>query len=211
MALAVGSMTANIELSAETESPEEKKAIELLKRTGAFLSGKFTLANGTESDYYFDSKELTLHPDGAEFVAFQLLRKLEEKGIVVVGGTAYGAIPIVSHLCLYSKIKGKNSVSAFYHRKESKEHGRFRVVDGKVPAKGSTVAIVEDVVTTGKSLLNAIALAEEIGCEVTDALVLVDRDEGGREAVEEKGYMFWSLFTVCRTANGKVRFRFNGV
>ena len=206
-------MTANIALSAETESPEEKKAIELLERTRAVLYGDFTLASGRKSDYYFDSKELTLHPDGAEFVAFQLLRKLEEKGIVVVGGTAYGAIPIVSHLCLYSKISGKSPVSAFYHRKESKEHGRYKnnVVDGKVPVKGTTVAIVEDVVTSGKSLLYAIALAEEIGCEVSDALVLVDRDEGGREAVEEKGYKFWSLFTVCRTASGKVRFRFNGV
>ena len=87
-------MTVNIALSTETESPEEKKANDLLVQTGAVQYGKFTLANGKESDYYFDSKELTLHPDGAEFVAFQLLRKLEEKGIVVVGGTAYGAIPI---------------------------------------------------------------------------------------------------------------------
>lgn len=196
----------------DSQSKVQGDAVDLLKRVKAITLGKFTLSNGGESDYYFDSKQLTLDPEGAEFVASQLLRKIEEENIEVVGGTAYSAIPIVSHLCLYSKIYGKKPVSAFYHRKELKGHGPDnQVVDGKLPAKGTRVAIVEDVVTSGGSLIQAIERAENDGCRVTNAIVLVDRDEGGREKVEQRGYKFWALFTVCRNMNGELWFRFNGV
>lgn len=199
-------------LRIDSHGKVEADALDLLKRVGAIAFGKFTLSNGGESDYYFDSKQLTLDPEGAEFVASQLLRKIEEEEIEVVGGTAYSAIPIVSHICLYSKMHGRKPVRAFYHRKELKGHGPDnQLVDGKLPAKGTRVAIVEDVVTSGGSLINAIERAESDGCKVTNAIVLVDRDEGGREEVERRGYKFWALFTVCRNKNGELRFRFNGV
>lgn len=192
--------------------------VALLEKCGALLFGEFELASGKTTNYYFDSKRLTLDPEGAKFVAEQLARKLDEIGIDIVGGTAYSAIPIASHICLYSGLRQGRAIPAFYIRKESKGHGTDEIAEGVLPQEGCChrVAIVEDVVTTGGSLLdaidkfNAIVKAKNLGCTLTHAIVLVDRDEGGREAVEKQGYKFWSLFTVVRGAKGKVRFRFNG-
>ena len=189
----------------------ELQATALLERLKAVLYGTFDLASGDKSDYYVDSKKLTLDPEGAHFVARQLFRKIEEENIDTVGGTAYSAIPIVSHICLYSEMKGGKRISAFYNRKEPKGHGTNQLAEGKLPSEGARVAIVEDVVTSGASLLDAIERAVQQGCTVTNAIALVDRNEGGREKVESRGYKFWSLFTVHRTAEGKPRFWFNGV
>ncbi len=197
-------------IQAEMALANQTEAEELLQRVSAVLYGNYTLASGEVSDYYFDSKELTLDPEGAEFVADQFLKQIEDEGIDVVGGPAYGAIPIVSHICLYSRVRGGKAVPAFYVRRESKGHGTNKLAEGKIPAERAKVAIVDDVVTTGKSLLDAIERAEEQGCRVRSALVLVDRNEGAKEEVEGRGYNFWALFTVCRTEEGNVRLRFNG-
>ena len=181
----------------------------LLAESGALLFGTFTLKSGKVSEYYFDSKKLTLDPQGALFVATQLVRKLDTEGIRHVGGVAYGGIPIVSHVALLSGLREGEPIRAFYHRKDSKEHGTAAAAEGQLPEPGSPVAILEDVVTTGGSLMETIALASESGWNVTHALTIVDRDEGGREAIEAAGYEFWSLFRVERT-DGKVNFAYNG-
>lgn len=198
---------------AKTLEMNETDPVALLQKCGSLLYGEFTLSSGNKSNYYFDSKQLTLDPEGACFVADQLVRKLTEEDIEYVGGTAYSAIPIVSHVCLYSKIseiKGRKPIKAFYDRKEAKGHGTNQLTEGKIPPKDAKLAIVEDVVTTGESLLDAIDKAESQGCTVRNAIALVDRDEGGREAVEKRGYKFWALFTVIRTAEGQPEFQFNG-
>ena len=174
----------------------------LLEESGALLYGDFTLASGKRSEYYFDSKKLTLDPPGAHFVASRIVGKLDAEGIRHVGGVAYGAIPIVSHIALLSELRDGGPIRAFYHRKEAKEHGTTAAAEGQFPAPHEPVAIIEDVVTTGDSLLRAIQLAEADGCLVTHAMTLVDRDEGGREAVEAAGYKFWSLFRAERTGDG---------
>ena len=181
----------------------------LLEDVGALLYGEFILASGKKSDYYFDSKQLTLDPRGALFVTRRLVDKLDELGIRFVGGTAYSGIPLASQVALYSEIRDGEPIRAFYHRKEAKGHGTNSVLDGKRPPEGASVAILEDVVTTGESLLRAIELSEADGCRVTHAMTLVDRDEGGREAVENAGYRFWSLFRVERTESG-IRLVCNG-
>ena len=202
----------------EVKDEKQRQAVDLLKKCGALLSGDFELSSGKTTDYYFDSKQLTLDPEGAEFVAKQLVRKLDDEGIDFVGGTAYSAIPIASHICLYSRLRESREIPAFYIRKESKGHGTDEMAEGKLPGKDRVykVAIVEDVVTTGKSLLDAIdkfeTIAKEKGlsCVVTYAIALVDRNEDGGKAVEDAGYQFWSLYDVIRTSEGEVDFRFNG-
>ena len=181
------------------------------------LYGEFTLASGKTTDYYFDSKRLTLDPQGARFVAEQLVRKLAKEKIDVVGGTAYSAIPIASHICLHSGYEGGQGIPAFYMRKESKGHGTNEIAEGTLPKDGQNVAIVEDVVTTGGSLLDAIrkfeCFADEKGISgyaLKHVLAIVDRGEGGREIVENEGYEFWALFTVIRSEEGIVTFQFNG-
>ena len=183
--------------------------VRLLEESGALLFGEFTLSSGKKSDYYFDSKKLTLDPAGARFVARQLVDRLDAENIRYVGGVAYGAIPIVSHIVMLTGLREDKPIRAFYHRKDSKEHGTGAAAEGQFPPQGEPVAIVEDVVTTGGSLLQSIRHAEESGYNVTHAITLVDRDEGGREAIEAAGYKFWSLFRVELT-EGRPRFLYNG-
>ena len=183
--------------------------VRLLEESGALLFGEFTLSSGKKSDYYFDSKKLTLDPAGARFVARQLVDRLDAENIKYVGGVAYGAIPIVSHIVMLTGLREDKPIRAFYHRKDSKEHGTGAAAEGQFPPQDEPVAIVEDVVTTGGSLLQSIRHAEDSGYNVTHAMTLIDRDEGGREAIEAAGYKFWSLFRVELT-EGKPRFIFNG-
>lgn len=192
----------------ETNQVEEDP-VSLLEESGALLFGEFTLSSGKKSDYYFDSKKLTLDPAGARFVARHLVDQLDKEGIQYVGGVAYGAIPIVSHIVMLTGLREDKPIRAFYHRKDSKEHGTGAAAEGQFPPRGEPVAIVEDVVTTGGSLLQSIRHAEENGYNVTHAITLVDRDEGGREAIEAEGYKFWALFRVDRT-EGKLNFVYNG-
>ena len=184
--------------------------VRLLEESGALLFGEFTLSSGKKSDYYFDSKKLTLDPAGARFVARQLVDRLDAEGIRYVGGVAYGAIPIVSHVVMLTGLREDRPIRAFYRRKDSKEHGTGAAAEGQFPPAGEPVAIVEDVVTTGGSLLQSIRHAEESGYNVTHAMTLIDRDEGGREVIETAGYKFWSLFRVELT-EGKPHFIYNGV
>ena len=187
----------------------QREAVGLLLKSGALLFGDFELASGRRSTYYFDSKKLTLEPVGAQFVGRCLVEKLDEFGIRFVGGTAYGAIPIVSHVVLSSALRDGEPIHAYYHRKEAKGHGTEAEAEGQFPPAGEPVAILEDVVTSGDSLLYAIKKAEEEGYNVTHAITLVDRDEGGREIVEAAGYKFWSLFRVEK-AGDEVSFVYNG-
>lgn len=196
-------------LSDRTRAEGEDNPVGLLEDVGALLHGDFTLASGKRSDYYFDSKQLTLDPRGALFVTKCLVRKLDALGIKYVGGTAYSGIPLASQVALYSEIRNGDPIMAFYHRKEAKGHGTNSVLDGKRPPVGTDVVILEDVVTTGDSLLRAIQLAESDGCRVTHAITIVDRDEGGREVLADAGYNLWSLFRVERK-DGKPTFVYRG-
>lgn len=202
----------------ESRPEVSSKEVTLLERCGALLFGDFKLSSGQKSDYYFDSKRLTLDPEGAAFVAEQLVGKVREEGVDIVLGTAYGGIPIASHICIYSRLSEGAAIPAFYIRKEAigKGHGTNKPSEGTPPALGQRVAIVEDVVTSGKSLLQAVDAFEKIAAdegweyELAHAIALVDRGEGGREKIEARGYRFWSLFTVEREDGGRPKFRFNG-
>ena len=195
-----------IDTVAETIRSADSQAARLMQETGALLYGDFTLASGKKSEYYFDSKKLTLDPQGALYVAKSIVEALDHFGIKYVGGTAYGAIPIAAQVALYSAIRPGKPIRAFYHRRtpDAKKHGTHAIAEGQFPPPGEPTAILEDVVTTGESLLDAIQKAESDGYRVTHAMTLVDRNEGGSQAIESAGYHFWSL---CRIehSNGKVR------
>ena len=191
-----------VDLLSETVGEVAGDPARLLEKSGALIYGDFTLASGRKSEYYFDSKKLTLDPESAVFVARRMVAKLDELGIRYVGGTAYGAIPIVAHVALFSGLREGHPIRAFYHRKEAKGHGTGAEAEGQFPSSGEPVAVLEDVVTTGISLLDAIGKAKSDGYNVTHAMTLVDRDEGGREVIEEAGYKFWALFKAERTGSG---------
>lgn len=195
-----------IDTRTETIRSADSPAALLMQETGALLYGDFTLASGKKSEYYFDSKKLTLDPQGALFVAKQIVEALDNFGIRYVGGTAYGAIPIAAQVALFSTLRMGHPIRAFYHRRSSdaKTHGTQATAEGQLPPPNEPTAILEDVVTTGESLLEAIQKAESDNIQVTHAITLIDRNEGGRQTIESAGYHFWSL---CRVEhyNGKVR------
>ncbi len=175
---------------------EREKLLELLK-TKAYQKKKVILASGKESDFYIDCREVTLHPEGgylAGRVIYAILQGLEEK-VEGVGAVPVGAIPIASAVSIISQIEG-NPVPAFVIRKELKSHGTGKWIEGSGNLKPcARVAIVEDVITTGGSLLQAAEIAEKNDLKVVLVIALVDREEGGRERIEERGYKVISVYT----------------
>ena len=174
---------------------DREKLLDLLKEK-AYRKGKVILASGKESDFYIDCRVVTLHPEGAYLVGklfFERLRNTRPK-VLGVGGLTMGADPMVTAISMTSYLEG-NPIPAFIIRKEPKKHGRGLWVEGvdNLP-EGTAVAIVEDVVTTGSSTIQAIERAKEGGLEVVKVLALVDREEGGRENIRKYGYDLDALF-----------------
>jgi orotate phosphoribosyltransferase len=146
----------------------------------------FRLVSGRMSNYYFNCKAVTLHPEGMRLIgnlAFDLIGGMDVQGI---GGLTLGADPIAYAVAYTSDLRGK-PVEAFVVRKNAKSHGTMQWIEGNVQ-KGDKVVIVDDVITTGKSTIEAISKAKETGLDVVGVIVLIDRQEGGREAIEEIGY-----------------------
>jgi orotate phosphoribosyltransferase len=153
----------------------------------------FKLVSGRMSNYYFNCKAVTLHPEGMYLVGniiFDLIKGLNVKGI---GGLTLGADPIADAVAYTSYIKG-NPIGAFVVRKTPKTHGTMQWIEGNI-TKGDRAVIVDDVITTGKSTIEAITRAKETGLEIVKVIALIDRQEGGREAVEELGYPLDPIIT----------------
>jgi orotate phosphoribosyltransferase len=163
----------------------------------SFERRKVTLSSGKESDFYIDCKRTALTAEGHFLIGRLLLAEVlrecpEAKG---VGGLTLGADPLSSAVSLTSYLAG-HPLPAFIVRKEPKGHGTGQWIEGMSALEGGArVAVLEDVVTTGASTLKALERAEAEGLKVTHAFALVDRLEGGREAVEARGYRLSTLYT----------------
>jgi orotate phosphoribosyltransferase len=173
----------------------DKKALMELVRAKALKFGEFTLTSGKKASYYLDGKQITLDPFGAKLVAEGILDLLTaEEMPKAVGGMSIGADPILASVVLMSAIRN-TPVIGFLVRKEPKGHGMGRCIEGPVQP-GDTVAIVEDVVTTGGSSLQAIERAEAFGLKVQRIIAIIDRMEGGAAEFTRRGYRFDSLLTI---------------
>lgn len=163
-------------------------------RERSYEERKVTLASGRTSTFYIDGKQTTLDPEGAYLVGEVFYGMIKGKA-EAIGGPTLGADPIVTAVALTSH-REHNPIAAFIIRKEPKGYGKGLWIEGdKALQKGARVAIVEDVVTTGGSLLKAIRVAEEHGLVVVQALTLVDREEGGKEELAAEGYSLEAVFT----------------
>lgn len=159
----------------------------------------FRLVSGRESPYYIDCRPTTHNAEGLSLVGeifWELLRDLE---VDAVGGLTLGADPIAHAVALTSFLKGR-PLNAFSVRKQAKDHGAGGLLVGDVQP-GDRVVILEDVITTGASTLKAIAAARDFGLQVVKALILVDRQEGGREAVAAAVPQVEALFTLADLKN----------
>lgn len=145
-----------------------------------------TLASGRKSDFYIDCKQTVLTAEGHFLAGSLFLSVIRQRpeNIEAIGGLTMGADPLASAASTLSYVAGR-PLTAFYVRKEAKGHGTGQWIEGvKSLRPGMPVAIVEDVVTTGGSALKAIERARGFGLDVKLIVGLVDREEGGREALE---------------------------
>jgi orotate phosphoribosyltransferase len=159
--------------------------------------GRFQLRSGRWSDYYVDGKQTTLDAEGSYLIGKLLLQRIGASGERPqgIGGVTLGADPIVTAVSLVSYLEG-SPIPAFIIRKEPKGHGTERWIEGlKNIVPGSPVVVVEDVLTTGGTLLEGVRHAREAGFQVNRVYTLIDRQEGGREAIEAESLVLDSLFT----------------
>lgn len=155
--------------------------------------GQFILASGKTSTIYIDARLTTMSPEGLSLIGPIGLATLRQTGWLVdaVGGLTLGADPI-SYAISYASALSDNPLRAFTVRKEAKAHGTGKLVEGPF-SPGDRVVIVEDVITTGSSALRAVEAVRQAQGIVTGVLALVDREEGGREAIEKVGLPVVSL------------------
>ena len=166
----------------------------------SYKEGDFLLASGRRSDYYFDCRVTALHAEGSELIGnlfFEAVSEIIASGTPVkgVGGMTMGADPLVSATTVVSSQQGK-PLNGLLVRKESKGHGTNQFVEGLANFEaGDPVVVLEDVVTTGGSLLKACQRIESAGLKIVAVCCILDREEGGREKLKEAGYELKALFT----------------
>ncbi len=161
----------------------------------SYREGRFRLTSGKMSNFYIDCKQTTLSAEGA-YLCGKLFWEMIGKigGISAVGGMTLGADPLVTAVSIVSYLE-KAPIPAFIIRKEPKGHGTGSWIEGKSNiSKGALVALVEDVVTTGGTLVKAIDRTRQEGFEVGAVLTVVDREEGGAEMLREKGFELMPIF-----------------
>jgi orotate phosphoribosyltransferase len=167
------------------------RLLELFKaRAVAF--GDFTLASGKKSTYYINSKQVLFHGEAIALLGEQLYEATKDLEFQAIGGLEVGAIPMATAAVLRFQQVGR-TLEGFFVRKQAKGHGSQERVEGRVNA-GDRVVIVDDVLTTGESVVQAIEAVEAIGAKVLRVVCIVDRLQGARERLA--AYDFRPLFTI---------------
>ncbi|AAL81158.1 orotate phosphoribosyltransferase [Pyrococcus furiosus DSM 3638] len=169
----------------------KEELIRMILEEECIKFGHFILTSGKESSYYIDIKKLITNPKALRLIARLIKEKAEEEGIQFdkVAGPELGAVPIATALAL------ETDRPLLIVRKKKKEHGTGRQIEGEVK-EGDRVLLVEDVTTTGGSVLRAAKILKEAGAEITGIFVVVDREEGAKEAIEKEGFKLYPLVLV---------------
>ena len=189
-------MTQSLHLPAAA-ADQRQRLLQLLA-TRAYRHGTFTLASGRTSDHYVNCKPVSLSGEGLALLSAQML-ELVEPGAAAVAGLTLGADPLVSGVAQAAALAGR-SLDALIVRKEAKGHGTGAWLEGPLPEAGSRITVLEDVVTTGGSSLKAVKQLREAGYTVERVVTIVDRQEGGLEAMTAAGLELCSLFLLEEVA-----------
>jgi orotate phosphoribosyltransferase len=160
----------------------------------AYREGEFVLSSGQHSHYYINGKQVTLHPQGGLAVGRVLLAMLPLEAQAVAGLTL-GADPLVTAVSVLGACEGR-AIAALIIRKEPKGHGTQAYIEGPTLSPGSSVVVLEDVVTTGQSALKAVERLQQAGYDVRQVIALVDRHQGGAELYQQQGLLFQSVFSI---------------
>ncbi len=173
---------------------EKKELLKILKQK-AFFRQKVVLSSGKESDYYIDARRVTLTSQGAYLSAKVILDLLKNEKFSAIGGPTLGADPIIGAIGALFYQAGK-SVNTFIIRKEPKKHGKQQQIEGPEIPSASEVIVIDDVATSGKAFLHSIDVLAKLNIKVKKCVCLVDRQEGAKEKIAEKGSELLSVFTI---------------
>ena len=169
----------------------KEELLDLIKKWG-YRKGDFTLSSGKKSEHYVNCKPIILTGRGLTLTSLLMLKEVETN---VVAGLTLGADPLVCGVSLVSALDGR-LVNALIIRKEPKGYGTASQIEGQLPVKGSKITVLEDVVTTGGSSIKAVKVLRDEGYIVDRVVSIVDRQEGGKDAMIEENLELRSLFTI---------------
>ncbi len=172
---------------------DKKKELLTLLRKNAVLRKRIKLSSGKVSNFYIDVRKVSLSPKGVYLISHLVFNLLKFKKITAIGGPTLGADPIVSGVC-YLAYKNKKKLKGFLIRKLPKKHGRQKLIEGQVLTSRERVVIVDDVATSGSSLIKAIEVLKKERIQVVAAVSVIDREEGAREALARYNCPLVSLF-----------------
>ena len=181
----------------ETHNQETLKArLAALLYEKSYMEGDFTLSSGRKSDYYFDCRQTSLNPEGAWLIGSIFLDMLKDTDAKAVAGMTLGADPLITATSLLA-YRHDMYLPALIVRKQTKEHGAGRQIEGLANINpGDGVVLLEDVVSTGGSVLKACKAVEDAGLKALSVFCVLDREEpGGAEAFAQAGYELRSIFT----------------
>ncbi|MBD3246770.1 MAG: orotate phosphoribosyltransferase [Candidatus Omnitrophica bacterium] len=171
----------------------KSQLLALLKKD-AFFKKKVMLSSGKESDYYIDVRRVSLTSQGLFLISSLLWERIRRDNCAVIGGPTLGADPIVGGICVCAYQSGKN-MHAFLIRKTPKKHGQQKMIEGKELSPGTKAVILDDVATSGGSLIHSLNVLKEHDIEVSRAYTVIDRQEGAAEALASHGCPLDALFT----------------
>jgi len=178
-----------------------KEQLRALLQEKSVCHGNFTLASGAKSDFYVDARVTTLDPRGACLIGelgWQLVKETASKlgrRVNAIGGLTLGADPVALSIGMAAQLEDPSTpLQVFTVRKSVKEHGRLKRIEGNF-SPGDSVVVVDDVITTGGSTIQAIDAIKEAGGHIAFVIVLVDREEGGRQSIERLGHLVVPIFT----------------
>ena len=180
-------------------SAARKRLIDIVRERSFSTGGETKLVSGRSTSFYFDMKPSMLHPEGAQLMATLILDALRGARVDLIGGLEMGAVPLATAVAVASQAQGR-PLPAFFVRKQAKEHGARKLVEGLAPGEtlqGKRVVILEDVTTTGGSSLRAIEAVRAEGGMVERVITVVDRLEGAAEIFRDAGIPFTAILTAA--------------
>ncbi len=190
-------MTALAASQGYERDPRKLRLAQIIEEKSLMRGSEMRLASGCTSAFYFDMKPTTFDPEGARLIAELILEIIRSGEVDLIGGLEMGAVPIVA--CVCEKSFGSKSIPGFFVRKREKEHGTRRLIEGI--AENETLAnkhavLLDDVTTTGGSVLKAVEAARREGCSVSQVITVVDRQEGATENLRKHDVQLIALLTA---------------
>lgn len=171
----------------------DKKRLLVLLRQDAFFREKITLSSGKTSDFYIDARRVTLNAEGAYLCARLILDLLKNERVDAIGGPTLGADPLLGAIGALSFQAGK-PINTFIIRKAPKPYGKQQQIEGPLLKPGNRVVLIDDVATTGKSIVQSIEVLGSMGIKSDLAICIVDRNEGALETLAQKNCKLISIF-----------------